>query len=85
MGAANLDGTTNNAFTYVPNPDAFGSDTFVYVASDGDLESNLGTVTVDIVPTSDVPRTDNLEITVQVCTVGPGIYCPLPALSSNAC
>ena len=28
---------------------------------------NLGTVTVDIVPTPDVPRTDNLEITVQVC------------------
>ena len=26
----------------------------------------LGTVTVDIVPTPDVPRTDNLEITVQV-------------------
>jgi len=45
MGKPNLDGTTNNAFTYVPNADAFGSDTFVYVASDGVLESNLGTVT----------------------------------------
>jgi len=66
MGVANLDGTTNNEFTYVPNPDAFGSDTFVYVASDGFLESDLGTVTVDIVPTSDKPRTDNLTIVVQV-------------------
>ena len=68
MGVANLDGTTNNSFTYVPTPDAFGSDTFVYVASDGFLESNLGTVTVDIVPKPDKPRTDNLEIVVQVCT-----------------
>jgi len=42
MPAPNTDGTTNNAFTYVPNADAFGSDTFVYVASDGELESNLG-------------------------------------------
>jgi len=35
-------------FTYRPDPDFQGTDFFTYVANDGQLESNLATVTIDV-------------------------------------
>ncbi|WP_187275804.1 Ig-like domain-containing protein [Parahaliea aestuarii] len=33
---------------YTPNPDYFGSDSFTYLASDGELDSNVATVTLSV-------------------------------------
>lgn len=42
-------------FTYVPNPDASGSDSFTFKASDGLLDSNVAVVTVSINDVNDAP------------------------------
>ena len=34
----------DGSFTYTPNANYFGSDAFIYTASDGELDSNLATV-----------------------------------------
>lgn len=40
----------NGSFVYTPNPDFQGVDTFLFVASDGFLLSNIGTVTISVLP-----------------------------------
>jgi VCBS repeat-containing protein len=47
----NVDGT----FTYTPNPNFSGIDSFSYKASDGQLESNVATVTLNVVAGNDPP------------------------------
>jgi VCBS repeat-containing protein len=49
--AFKADGT----FTYTPNADFTGSDSFTYKASDGQVESNTATVTLNVVPGNDPP------------------------------
>ena len=43
----------NGTFTYTPNSGFFGVDSFTYVASDGELNSNLVTVTITVVAVND--------------------------------
>jgi gliding motility-associated-like protein len=45
----------NGTFTYVPNADFNGSDSFTYVATDGFVYSNEATVTINITPVNDSP------------------------------
>jgi VCBS repeat-containing protein len=45
----------DGSFQYTPNPDFYGSDSFTYVASDGELESNLATVAITVEPVNDAP------------------------------
>ncbi|MEJ7596046.1 MAG: tandem-95 repeat protein, partial [Planctomycetaceae bacterium] len=40
----------NGSFVYTPNPDFQGVDTFLFVASDGFLLSNIGTATISVLP-----------------------------------
>jgi VCBS repeat-containing protein len=47
----NGDGT----FTYTPNADFNGLDSFTYIASDGSATSNAATVTITVSPVNDVP------------------------------
>jgi hypothetical protein len=47
----NPDGT----FTYTPMTDYFGEDTFTYIVNDGEDDSNLATVTIEILPVEDPP------------------------------
>ena len=47
--------STNGSFTYTPNENAFGVDTFTYRIPDGDLYSNTATVTLNIAGTNDAP------------------------------
>nr|WP_240451355.1 cadherin-like domain-containing protein [Wenzhouxiangella sp. XN201] len=57
-GPANADSFTLNpdgSFDYTPAPDFNGSDSFTYVASDGQAESAPATVTITIEPVNDVP------------------------------
>lgn len=47
----NPDGT----FSYTPNIDFFGTDTFTYHANDGTSDSNVATVTINVEPVNDAP------------------------------
>jgi hypothetical protein len=38
----------NGAFTYTPNTDFYGTDTFTYKANDGSANSNVATVTITV-------------------------------------
>lgn len=48
-------GGTNGAFTYTPNKDANGTDTFTVTVSDGKGGTATQTVTVNITPVNDAP------------------------------
>lgn len=52
-GTLTLNG--DGSFTYTPDANYFGSDTFTYRASDGLLESDLATVELTIAPVADAP------------------------------
>lgn len=45
----------SGSFTYTPMPNFFGADTFTYKASDGTLESNTATVTINVNGLPDMP------------------------------
>jgi VCBS repeat-containing protein len=47
----------NGTFTYVPNQDFSGTDTFTYTANDASLASNIATVTINVTPVNDAPTT----------------------------
>jgi hypothetical protein len=51
MIALNVDGT----FTYTPNPDFHGVDSFTYVANNGRSDSNEATATINVAPVNDAP------------------------------
>jgi large repetitive protein len=46
---------TSATRTYTPLPDYFGTDSFSFRASDGSLDSNVGTVTITVSPINDAP------------------------------
>ncbi len=43
------------AFTYTPNKNAFGTDSFKFKVNDGALDSTIATVTINITPVNDAP------------------------------
>lgn len=47
------------SYTYTPNPNVHGTDTFTYKVSDGTLESNVATVTLTVHPVNDAPTAQN--------------------------
>ncbi|MBT4945810.1 MAG: tandem-95 repeat protein, partial [Candidatus Marinimicrobia bacterium] len=46
-------------YRYSPNTDYTGSDSFTFKANDGDVESNLATVTITVTPVNDLPAVNN--------------------------
>jgi VCBS repeat-containing protein len=48
----------NGSFTYTPDPNFNGSDSFTYVANDGSVDSNIATVTITVNAVNDVPVAD---------------------------
>jgi VCBS repeat-containing protein len=58
-GTANGELTLNpdGSFSYSPNENFHGSDSFVYQASDGTLAGEAVTVTIDVCPANDAPTT----------------------------
>ncbi|NQT41467.1 MAG: tandem-95 repeat protein [Planctomycetes bacterium] len=46
---------TDGSFDYTPNPSFFGTDTFTYTANDGDLDSNVATVTITVNRVNNAP------------------------------
>ncbi|MDP2734062.1 MAG: cadherin-like domain-containing protein, partial [Hoeflea sp.] len=45
----------NGSFTYMPNANFNGSDSFTYKANDGAADSNVATVTITVIPVNDPP------------------------------
>lgn len=50
-----LDFAADGSFTYAPDPDFHGTDTFSYRASDGETTSYDGYVTIQVAPVNDAP------------------------------
>ncbi|MEM4358198.1 MAG: tandem-95 repeat protein [Candidatus Pacearchaeota archaeon] len=46
---------SDGSFTYIPNANFNGIDSFTYVANDGEANSNIATVTINVVPVNDAP------------------------------
>jgi Ca2+-binding RTX toxin-like protein len=57
--AGSLTFTDDGRFTYRPNADAFGIDSFTYRVSDGAQLSNVATVTLTINPVNDAPTAND--------------------------
>jgi len=64
LGTVEVDPATGD-FTYMPNANANGTDTFTFKVSDGGLDSNTATVTVTINPVNDVPTARNDALTLD--------------------
>src|SRR6185503_13847176 len=55
LGTAVITNPATGAFTYTPQPDAYGTDGFTFFASDGTVNSAVAAVTVTISPVNDPP------------------------------
>jgi len=64
----NLDGS----FTYAPDPNWFGTDTFVYSATDDDLASDTAIVTINVAPVNDPPIL-SVDLSTQTVQYSDGI------------
>ena len=70
LGTATITDAATGAFDYTPDPDANGSDTFTFKASDGLMSSNVATVSINITPVNDPPiATGNCSTTPQAQTL----------------
>jgi VCBS repeat-containing protein len=58
---ANADGS----YSYIPNENYFGVDSFSYTVNDGELESNIATVSLNVGAVNDAPVVINAELSTQ--------------------
>ena len=56
---------SNGAFTYTPDENYFGTDSFTYRAYDGEDWSDAGTVNVDVIPINDAPVAEDDSFSVN--------------------
>ncbi len=63
----------DGSFSYLPNPDFNGTDSFTYIASDGNGGTATATVTIDVGPVNDPPSAadDGYNVTEDVALVVP--------------
>jgi PKD repeat protein/putative lipoic acid-binding regulatory protein len=61
-GTATCDGTD---CTYTPNQDFNGTDSFTYKVNDGELDSNVSTVTVTVTAVNDAPVANDMTATMD--------------------
>ncbi|ETR73370.1 MAG: hypothetical protein OMM_06977, partial [Candidatus Magnetoglobus multicellularis str. Araruama] len=54
-GKATIIDPNTGAFTYTPNPNVNGQDKFSFKVNDGFLDSDIATITIDIIPVNDPP------------------------------
>ena len=77
VGHGSLTLNADGSFTYTPDPNFNGVDSFTYVANDGLADSNVATVTITVSPVNDAPvATDDAYTTDEgtPLTVGtPGV------------
>ncbi|HKL51888.1 MAG TPA: Ig-like domain-containing protein [Wenzhouxiangellaceae bacterium] len=65
LSPASADNATAT-FTYTPNPDSFGEDRFVYIASDGVDDSAPAEVAIRVMPIDDPPQVTELSLPPRV-------------------
>ncbi len=58
-GTVTITNAATGAYTYVPNPNATGTDSFTFTANDGTTNSNVATITVSIDAANDAPVAAN--------------------------
>ena len=71
-GTVVIDDATTGAYTYTPNADYNGMDSFTFVANDGTTDSNAATVTIAIAPVADAPVASDATITTPEDTAVSG-------------
>ena len=59
-----LSGTAPD-YTYTPNADFQGIDSFTFTVNDGNADSNVGTVTITVLPVNDAPVADDQSLTTD--------------------
>eukprot|EP00854_Cymbomonas_tetramitiformis_P009534 gene9534-11298_t len=63
-GSLEVLNANTGAVTYTPDLDQIGRDSFIFQAYDGELNSPLGTVQIEIAPVNDPPTAFNSSLTV---------------------
>jgi VCBS repeat-containing protein len=63
-GTATITNASMGRFSYVPKPDANGSDTFTFKTNDGLADSNVATVTITITAVNDAPVAKDANYTI---------------------
>ena len=56
---------SDGSFVYTPQSGFSGEDQFFYRASDGELSSDIATVTITVSPVNDPPEAQDLEVTLE--------------------
>ena len=64
----------NGGFTYTPDANFNGADSFTYKANDGTADSNVATVSITVTPVNDAPVVQNGVLTVAFNTPGNGTF-----------
>jgi VCBS repeat-containing protein len=70
-GHGTLSLNSDGSFSYTPNVNFFGTDTFTYQASDGQVDSNIAAVTINVTPVNDPPIGANGTVTMAEDTLYP--------------
>ena len=69
-GAVTLDDAATGDFTYTPNANYNGSDSFTFIANDGAIDSNTATITIEVGAGNDAPTLADATLTVDEDTSG---------------
>ena len=59
LGSVNITNTSQGAFTYAPNSNVSGNDSFTFKVNDGNSDSNIATATITIRSVNDIPSADD--------------------------
>lgn len=57
--------SASGLFTYQPSADYHGSDSFIFRVNDGELNSNVATVTINVVSVNDAPVATNANLSID--------------------
>jgi hypothetical protein len=64
-GVVTITNATTGAYSYVPNANANGSDSFTFTVSDGSLDSNVATISVTINAVNDAPTANPQSVSTN--------------------
>ena len=72
QGAVTITNAATGAYTYTPNADYNGADSFTFRVNDGLANSNIATVNITVTPVNDLPVAQNGTLSTSEDTVGNG-------------
>jgi|GEM_PF-1380478 len=75
-GVVTITNAATGAFSYVPNANSNGSDSFTFKVNDGSLDSAAVVVTVNITPVNDAPRLTTTTVTLSAVSEDIGNAAP---------